>query len=75
MSKRRPWSGTSSETLEMLGAQIAENRKILEALLRGDVLSLYYKKGTMMPFRLRKQGYTLPVENAAEDSVDPQRVT
>lgn len=71
MSKSRPWSGTSSETLEMLGAQIAENRKILEALLRGDVLSLYYKRGTMMPFRLKKSGYTLPMKENVEDSVDP----
>ena len=73
MSNVRPWTGTSSETLEMLGVQIAQSGKILDALLDGKVLALFYQKKKGL-FRLVIQGRILPIEEDPDDSTDPQRV-
>ena len=66
MSSTRPWRGVTSDTLEMRGDQIGQSGRILDVLLRGDVLVLYFRKGR---FRLHKQGrstYVRADENGAE---------
>ena len=73
MSSHRPWNGTSSETLEMLGVQISQSGKILDALLDGKVLALFYQKKKGL-FRLVIHGRILPIEEDPDDSTDPQRV-
>jgi len=60
MSSRRPWKGTSSETLQMMGDQIANSGQILDVLLDGKVLKLFYQKKKEM-FRLVIDGRILPV--------------
>ena len=72
MSNVRPWKGTSSETLEMLGAQIAQSGKILDVLLDGKVLALFYQKNKGL-FRLVIQGRVLPIDESADVPPDPQR--
>ena len=57
----------------MLGAQIAQSGKILDALLDGKVLALFYQKKKGL-FRLVIQGRILPIEEDPDDSIDPQRV-
>ena len=60
MSSRRPWKGTSSETLQMMGDQIANSGQILDTLLNGKVLKLFYQKKKGL-FRLVIDGRILPV--------------
>ena len=59
MSSRRPWKGTSSETLQMMGDQIANSGQILDTLLEGKVLKLFYQKRKGL-FRLVIDGRILP---------------
>ena len=61
MSSRRPWKGTSSETLQMMGDQIANSGQILDTLLNGKVLKLFYQKKKGL-FRLVIDGRILPGE-------------
>ena len=66
MIKRPPWTGLSADTFENILIGMADDPRIKDLLIRGEVLSFYCvrgKKGKGTPFRLKKAGYYLPVRN------------